>query len=168
MLGQNKAAVQQVQANLDLGRVTWGCDKPLVEKGWATQQQGTIDVQNIKALEANLAVAQANVAAQQAQVDVLYQQKAYQRVVAPFDGVITQRNVDVGTLVQADAVSGTFMFTIMQSNVIRTQVFVPQDQAFGLQPGVEVVVRVPEIPNRTFPGKVTRIADALQPAPARC
>jgi RND family efflux transporter MFP subunit len=162
-LGQNKAAVQQVQANLDLARVTWGRDKPLVEKGWATQQQGTIDVQNVKALEANLAVAQANVAAQQAQVDVLHQQKAYQRVVAPFDGVITQRNVDVGTLVQADAVSGTFMFTAMQSNVIRTQVFVPQDQAFGLQPGVEAVVRVPEIPSRTFPGKVTRIADALQP-----
>jgi RND family efflux transporter MFP subunit len=94
---------------------------------------------------------------------VLRQQKAYQRVVAPFDGVITQRNVDVGTLVQADAVSGTFMFTIMQSNVIRTQVFVPQDQAFGLKPGVEAVVRVPEMPGRTFPGKVTRIADALQP-----
>src|SRR5262249_13033895 len=68
-LGQNKAAVLQVQANLDLARVTWGRDKPLVEKGWATQQQGTIDVQNIKALEANLAVAQANVAAQQAQVN---------------------------------------------------------------------------------------------------
>src|SRR4051794_2674578 len=55
------------------------------------------------------------------------------------------------------------MFTIMQSNVIRTQVFVPQDQAFGLAPGVDAVVHVPEIPGRTFPGKVTRIADALQP-----
>jgi RND family efflux transporter MFP subunit len=162
-LGQNKAAVQQVQANLQLARVTWGRDRPLVEKGWATQQQGTIDVQNVKALEANLAVAEANVAAQQAQVDVLHQQKAYQRVVAPFDGVVTQRNVDVGTLVQADAVSGTFMFTVMQSDVIRTQVFVPQDQAFGVRPGVQAVVRVPEMPGRTFSGKVTRIADALQP-----
>ena len=84
-------------------------------------------------------------------------------MVAPFDGVITQRNVDVARLVQADAVSGTFMFTIMQSDVIRTQVYVPQDQAFGLEPGVDAVVRVPEIPDRTFPGKVTRIADALQP-----
>jgi RND family efflux transporter MFP subunit len=83
--------------------------------------------------------------------------------VAPFDGVITQRNVDVGTLVQADATTGTFMFTIMQANVIRAQVYVPQDQAYGLAPGVDAVVRVPEIPGRTFPGKVTRIADALQP-----
>jgi RND family efflux transporter MFP subunit len=84
-------------------------------------------------------------------------------VVAPFEGVITQRNVDIGSLVQADATSGTFMFTIMQGNVIRTQVFVPQDQAFGLEPGIEAVVHVPEIPNRSFPGKVTRIANALQP-----
>jgi RND family efflux transporter MFP subunit len=162
-LGQNNATVQQVQANLDLARVTWGRDKPLVEKGWVTSQQGSIDVQNLKALEAGLAVAQASVKAQEAQLRVLKQQKAYQSVVAPFDGVITQRNIDVGTLVQADAVSGTFMFTIMQSKVIRTQVYVPQDQAFGLSPGVETVMRVPEIPDRTFPGKVTRIADALQP-----
>jgi RND family efflux transporter MFP subunit len=94
---------------------------------------------------------------------VLNQQKAYQRVVAPFDGVITQRNIDVGSLVQADATSGTFMFTIMQSNVIRIQVYVPQDTAFGLTPGVEAVVHVPEIAGRVFRGSVTRIADALQP-----
>ena len=162
-LAQNRASVLQVQANLDLARITWARDKPLVEKGWATQQQGSIDVQNIKALEANLAVMEANVAAQQAQLGVLRQQKAYQRVVAPFDGVITQRNVDVGSLVQADPSGGTFLFTLMQRNVIRTQVFVPQDQAFGLRPGVEAVIRVPEIPGRTFPGKVTRLADALQP-----
>jgi RND family efflux transporter MFP subunit len=162
-LAQNGATVQQVQANLDLARVTWARDKPLVEKGWTTPQQGSIDVQNEKALEAGLAVAKANVAAQEAQLRVLNQQKAYQSVVAPFDGVITQRNVDAGTLVQADTVSGTFMFTIMRSDVIRTQVYVPQDQAFGLGPGVEAIVRVPEIPDRTFPGKVTRIADALQP-----
>ena len=162
-LAQNRATVEQVQANLDLARVTWARDKPLVDKGWTTPQQGSIDVQNQKALEANLAVAKASVVAQQAQLRVLKQQKAYQSVVAPFDGVITQRNVDAGTLVQADAVSGTFLFTIMRSDVIRTQVYVPQDQAFGLSPGVEAIVRVPEIPDRNFPGKITRIADALQP-----
>ena len=80
-------------------------------------------------------VAQSNVAAQQAQISVLQQQKDYQSVVAPFDGVVTQRNIDVGSLVQADATSGTFMFTVMQDNVIRTQVYVPQDQAFGLGAG---------------------------------
>jgi len=162
-LGQLKAALQQAEANRLLAQVTWDRDSPLVGKGWLTAQQGTVDVQTLKAREAAVDVAQANVVAEEAQVQVLHQQKIYQRVVAPFEGVITQRNVDIGSLVQADATSGTFMFTIMQGNVIRTQVFVPQDQAFGLQPGIEAVVHVPEIPNRTFPGKVTRIANALQP-----
>ena len=84
-------------------------------------------------------------------------------MVAPFDGVITQRNVDVGALVQGNATSGTFMFEIMQEGVIRIWVYVPQDAAFGVTRGIEAIVRVPELPNREFSGKVTRIADALQP-----
>jgi RND family efflux transporter MFP subunit len=162
-LAQLNATLRQAQANRDLASVTWQRDEPLVSKGWVTAQQGTVDVQTLKANEAAVGVAQANVAAQQAQLQVLRQQKIYQRVVAPFNGVITQRNIDVGSLVQADATSGTFMFTIMQGNVIRTQVYVPQDAAFGLRPGLDAVVHVPEIPDRTFPGTVTRIADALQP-----
>jgi len=162
-LGQLKAALQQAQANHELAKVTWDRDGPLVKEGWLTKQQGTTDVQTLKAQEAAVSVAEANVNAEQAQLQVLQQQKDYQRVVAPFDGVITQRNIDIGSLVQADATSGTFMFTIMQNNVIRTQVFVPQDEAFGLKPGIDAVVHVPEMPDRTFPGKVTRIADALQP-----
>jgi RND family efflux transporter MFP subunit len=162
-LGQLKAAEQQAQANVDLAQVTWDRDRPLVRQGWVTQQQGTVDVQTLKAQQAALGVAQANVLAQQAQLQVLHQQKDYQSVLAPFDGVITQRNIDVGSLVQADAASGTFMFTIMQSNVIRAQVFVPQDQAFGVSPGIDAVLHVPEMPDRSFPGKVTRIADALAP-----
>ncbi len=132
-LGQLKAALQQAQANRELAKVTWDRDGPLVKQGWLTPQQGTTDVQTLKAQEAAVAVAQANVVAEEAQLQVLHQQKLYQRVVAPFDGVITQRNIDIGSLVQADATSGTFMFTIMQGNVIRTQVFVPQDEAFGVQ-----------------------------------
>ena len=162
-LDQLKSALQQAQANRELARVTWDRDQPLVEKGWATAQQGTIDQQTLKGQDAAVSVAQANVTAEEAQLQVLHQQKVYQRVVAPFDGVITQRNVDVGSLVQADATSDTFMFTLMQSNVIRTQVFVPQEEAFGLKPGVNAAVQVSEIPDRTFPGTVTRIADAIQP-----
>src|ERR1700746_4109457 len=162
-LAQLKSALQQAEAHRRLAKVTWDRDRPLVDKGWVTAQQGTIDEQTLKAQEAAVQVAQANVTAEEAQVQVLRQQKIYQHVVAPFHGVITQRNIDVGSLVQADATSGTFMFNIMQGNVIRTQVFVPQDQAFGLKPGIEAEVHVPEIPDRTFPGKVTRIADAIQP-----
>ncbi|WP_374544650.1 efflux RND transporter periplasmic adaptor subunit, partial [Rhodoblastus sp.] len=64
-----------------------------------------------------------------------------------------------GSLVQGGS---TFMFNLQQTDTIRVQVYVPQDQAFGLAPGVEVAVRVPEMPDHVFPGKVTRIAESLQ------
>src|SRR5260370_447964 len=135
-------------------------DSNLVKQGWLTLQQGDNDRLTLQAQQAAVVVAESNIAAQQAQIRILEQEKAYQRVVAPFDGVITQRNIDNGSLVTSGS---TFMFTLMHPDVIRTQVFVPQDEAFGLGPGVDPVVRVPEIPDRTFPGKITRIATALQP-----
>jgi RND family efflux transporter MFP subunit len=161
-LEQFKAAVQQAQANSTLAQATWGRDKPLLRDGWVTGHQGDIDLQTVKANEAAVSVAQANVAAQERLLRVLHQNRAYASVVAPFDGTITQRNVDVGSLVQGNANTGTFMFEIMQKDVIRVRVYVPQDAAFGVAPGVEATVRVPEIPGRTFRGKVTRIAEALQ------
>jgi RND family efflux transporter MFP subunit len=162
-LKQLTSTLQQRKAARELARVTWERDKPLVQKGWLPLQQGTIDEQTLRQQEATVREARSNVVAQEAQLQVLNQQKLYQTVVAPFDGVITQRNIDIGSLVQADATAGTFMFTIMKGNVIRTQAFVPQDAAFGVAPGVQAVVRVPEMPARTFPGTVTRIAEALQP-----
>ena len=159
-LTQDQATLQQTQASRDLADVTNGRDSKLVKQGWLTLQQGDNDRLTLQAQQAAVGVAQSNIAAQQAQIRILEQDKLYQRVVAPFDGVITQRNIDNGSLVQSQS---TFMFTLMHPDVIRTQLFVPQDAAFGVAPGVEAVVHVPEIPNRSFPGKVTRIASALQP-----
>jgi RND family efflux transporter MFP subunit len=159
-LAQNQATLQQTQASRELAEVTNGRDSKLVKQGWLTLQQGDNDRLTLQAQQAAVGVAQSNIAAQEAQIRILEQEKAYQRVVAPFDGVITQRNIDNGSLVMSGS---TFMFTLMHPDVIRTQVFVPQDEAFGLGPGVEAVVRVPEIPDRSFPGEVTRIASALQP-----
>jgi RND family efflux transporter MFP subunit len=159
-LAQDQASLQQTQAGRDLADVTNGRDSKLVKQGWLTLQQGDNDRLTLAAQKAAVGVAQSNIAAQEAQIRILEQEKAYQRVVAPFDGVITQRNIDNGSLVQSGS---TFMFTLMHPDVIRTQVYVPQDEAFGLGPGVDAVVRVPEIPGRAFPGKVTRIASALQP-----
>jgi RND family efflux transporter MFP subunit len=161
-LTQLKASLQQAQANLKLAQVTWDRDRPVVKEGWVTQQQGTVDVETLKAQDAAVNVAQSNVAAQENLLKVLRQDRDYALVVAPFDGVITERNVDVGSLVQGNVNSGTFMFQMMQKNVIRVWVYVPQDAAFGVAPDIDAVVRVPELPGREFPGKVTRIADAQQ------
>ena len=159
-LSQNQATLRQAQASRDLAQVTHDRDSSLVQKGWLTPQQGDTDRLTLEAQHGAVAVAQSNIAAQQALIRVLNQQRDYLKVVAPFDGIVTQRNVDTGSLVQAGS---TFMFTMMQSNVIRTQVYVPQDAAFGVAPGIDAVVRVPEMPDRTFPGKVTRFANALAP-----
>jgi RND family efflux transporter MFP subunit len=163
-LAQAKATRRQTKANRELARVTWARDSVLVNQGWVTQQQGDTDRLSYAAQQQAARANAGTIKSQEAQLLVLRQQKAYQQVVAPFDGVVTRRNVDVGTLVQADATSGTFLFTLNQSDVVRIQLFVPQDAAIGVKPGVAAVVRVPEMPDRTFPGTVTRIADALDPA----
>ena len=161
-LDQLKSTWDQTEANRKLAESTWSRDESLVKKGWFTPQQGDVDVRNLKAQEAAVAAAQHNVTAQEKLVKQLRQNRAYASVLAPFDGVITQRNVDVGNLVQGNATSGTFMFEIMQQDTIRVWVYVPQDSAFGVAPGIDAIVRVPELPDREFPGTVTRIADALQ------
>lgn len=159
-LAQNQATLQQVHASRDLAQVTGDRDSTLVQKGWLTPQQGDTDRLTLEAQRAASTAAEETIAAQEALIRVLTQQKDYQSVVAPFDGVITQRNIDVGSLVSAGS---TFMFTLMQSNVIRVWVHVPQDAAFGVAPGIDAVIRVPELPDRTFSGKVTRLAKALAP-----
>jgi RND family efflux transporter MFP subunit len=160
VLSQAQASLKQTQASRDLANVTNQRDSDLVKKGWVTPQQGDTDRLTLAAQEAAIGVAKSNIEAQQALIRVLRQQKAYQSVIAPFDGVITQRAVDTGSLVAAGS---TYMFTLMQDDVIRTQVYVPQDAAFGIAAGVEAVIRVPENPDRSFPGKVTRFANALAP-----
>ena len=162
-LAQNEATLRQTQANRELAAHNWARDDVLVKQGWATAQQGDTDRLNLAAQTQAADAGAATIKAQQAQIEVLQQQKAYQRVVAPFDGVITQRNIDVGSLVQADTASGTFMFAIAHSNIMRVQLFVPQEAAVGVKPGVTAIVRVAEIPGHPFPGQVTRIADALDP-----
>jgi RND family efflux transporter MFP subunit len=161
-LAQLKSTLTQAQANLKLAQVTWDRDRPLVHEGWATQQQGTVDIQTVKANDAAVSVAQNNVTAQENLLKQLRQNRDYALVAAPFDGVITQRNVDVGSLAQGNVTGGTFMFEMQQTDPIRVWVYVPQDAAFGVKPGVDAIVRVPELPGREFKGKVTRIADAQQ------
>jgi RND family efflux transporter MFP subunit len=162
-LQQAQATQHQTEAQRALAKVTTMRSSVLAQQGWDTQEQGDTDRYNFQAEQHATRAAQFSAASMQAQLKYYAQQKAYEQVVAPFDGVITQRDIDVGSLITADATSGTAMFSMVQSDVIRVWVYVPQDDAFGVRPGVDAVIRVPAMPNLTFHGKVTRIADALQP-----
>ena len=162
-LAQANAALAQTEATRELARVTAARSATLAPQGYTSHQQADTDRLNYQAQQQAAAAAEATIKAKQAQLMVLRQQKAYQQVVAPFDGVVTQRNIDVGSLIQADAASGTPLFAMVHSDVIRVQLYVPQDQAYGLMPGADAVIHVPEAPGRDFSGTVTRIAEALQP-----
>jgi RND family efflux transporter MFP subunit len=155
---QRQNAAQRASTDVTSRRTTI-----LANEGWATLENRDVDRYAFQAQEHATTAAEYNAAAMQAQLRYYNQQKFYQQVVAPFNGVITQRNIDVGSLVTADATGGTAMFSLQRSDVIRVWIYVPQDDAFGVKPGIEAVVRVPAMPNLTVHGKVTRIADALQP-----
>jgi len=162
-LQQAQATQRQNEAQRASTQVTSKRITTLAKDSWAPQEQADVDRYNYQAQQHATNAAEYNVAATEEQLKYYNQAKIYQQVVAPFDGVITQRNIDVGSLITADASGGTSMFSLQQSDVIRVWVYVPQDDAFGVKPGIEAVVRVPAMPNLRFDGKVTRIADALQP-----
>jgi HlyD family secretion protein len=175
-LGQNQAAVLQAQAqvqsaiaNTKLANVTKYRTTTLASQGWDTKQNAdnataNLDVQTagIANAQAGVAVAEANLKAQQATVDRLRELTSFERVVAPFNGVITARNVDTGDLLTQDTGTGNPMFTIVRDDVLRVAVYVPQSASVGIRDGLDGSVTVPELPGRTFHGRVARNASALQ------
>jgi RND family efflux transporter MFP subunit len=162
-LAQLQANVLQAQANVKVAQDKSWRSAQTARDGWTPQQQADVDRDTLAANMAAVAVAHANVLAQQAQVGRLEQLTSFERMVAPFDGVITSRQVDVGSLVTANENSGTPLFSIAHTDVLRVEIYVPQDDYFGMKDGDEAEVTVPELPGRVFQGRLARNASALQP-----
>ncbi len=101
------------------------------------------------------------VASAQANVRRLAQLTEFQNVVAPFDGVITARNVDIGTLIDAGA--SRELFHVSSDDTLRVYVNVPQIDSRAAQIGVGAGLTVPEHPGRVFPGKIVRTSNAIDP-----
>jgi RND family efflux transporter MFP subunit len=158
---QMQAALAQAVAQKALAHATNQRTSRLVVEGWDSRQQGDNDRTTLSTQTAGVGVAQANLAAQQAQVNRLVELTGFEKVLAPFDGVITARDVDVGNLVTADAATGTPMFSISHNDVLRVQVYVPQEYFFGLKDGQDATLTVPQLPGKTFHGRVARNAAAL-------
>lgn len=102
------------------------------------------------------------VQAAEANVRRLQQLTGFEKVVAPFDGVITARNVDVGTLIDAGA--GRELFHMAADDVLRVYVNVPQVYSRAAVPGVIAAVTLTEHPGQSFPGKLVRTSNAIDPA----
>jgi RND family efflux transporter MFP subunit len=103
------------------------------------------------------------VAAAEANVERLTQLVGFERVVAPYDGVVTARETDVGNLINAGSGSGPELFRVADTSKLRIYVQVPQSYAALVKPGVTAGLQFPEYPGRTFPANFTRSADAINP-----
>lgn len=174
-LQQAQAAVDQAVANYergqadeDLAKVTAQRWAALLVKGAVSRQENDryqLEYRSLaaatKALDKGLAVARSNVAAAEANLARLDTMQSYRVVKAPFDGVITLRNVDVGALVNAGS---TLLFRVAQISALRTYLNVPQANASEVRIGQPARLSVSNLPGRQFAGAVARTASSLDPA----
>jgi RND family efflux transporter MFP subunit len=115
----------------------------------------------LQSLEKAIDVQRANINAAQSNLGRLEKMQRYCVVLAPFDGVITQRNVDVGALVNSGS---TLLYRIAQVGTLRTYINVPQAYADSIKTGQAAALTVSNLPGREFQGQVARTANALDPS----
>jgi RND family efflux transporter MFP subunit len=171
-LEQAKAALEQSKANAELTRLTKERDIPLGEQHAISQQIVDTAVQahnarlaDVTAANANITAAEANVVANRANVSRLQQMQSFEHIVAPFDGIITARNIERGDLIAIGASAGAKpLFSIAQSGTLRIQIDVPQSEAVNIKDGQTAAVNVQERLGRAYTGTVIRNAGALDNA----
>ena len=160
---QDKANVVKFEADLALSRTTL---QRYVAAGPGTVSKQQIDERTSGVTDAEKVVdaARATVNADEANVHRLLDLQSFQKVYAPFDGVITARNVDPGSLISSGSTTGTReLFRLAQVDVLRIFVFVPQSYAGDIKAGQAADVSVRERPGHVFQGTVTRTAGAIDP-----
>jgi multidrug efflux pump subunit AcrA (membrane-fusion protein) len=186
-LGQAEATLVQLTATRDLAEITWQRYQVLTKTGAVSRQAGDTQqtaaktaAANVTAGEKNVVAAREFVSASKATLDRLVTLQGYEKVTAPFAGIVTARNVDVGALISAsgstlgptrpslaapsDTPSSGEIFRVAQIDQLRVLVSLPQTEASGIQLGQPAKVTVEELPNRLFPGKITRTSNALDAA----
>jgi multidrug efflux pump subunit AcrA (membrane-fusion protein) len=183
-LGQAQATLEQLTATRDLAEITWQRYKVLTADGAVSRQDGDNQSTSAKTSAANVVAQQKTVRAteeyvraSQATLNRLQTLQGYERITAPFAGVITARNVDVGALISAtgsslgptrsngagpsDIPSGGEIFRLAEIGRLRILIAVPQTNAPGVRVGQTATVTVQQIPNLSFPGRVTRTSESL-------
>ena len=169
-LAQAEANVVQTKSTEHLAQLTVERWKVLVARGVLARQDGDqkeadyeVAVANRKAQEASVSAAQSSVSAAEANLERLLDLQGFEKITAPFAGLITARNFDVGALVASGSVSGRELFHMAQIGVVRIFVDVPQSYALFIRTGLTAVVTVQQLPNRSFAGKVARTSQSLDP-----
>lgn len=175
-LSQSQSALKEVRASLDVSNANLNLARLTVERWRRLAKGGVVARQEADQKEADFAVGEAQVAKAQASIATaeetvraneanqrrLEEMKGFARITAPYDGVITSRNVDPGWLVNSgNGGPARELFHIAQIQVLRIFVSVPQTYVGSIHPGQTAEVRVQELPGQIFSARVTRIANAL-------
>jgi RND family efflux transporter MFP subunit len=153
-LRQARADLSTAQANFDLAHTTDARWQKLLATDSVSRQSADATAGDAAAKKAALASAAANVAR-------LSDLESFKRVLAPFDGVVTSRNTDIGALINAG--QGNALFRVADTSKLRVYVLVPQLYAANTTPGLDAEVSFPERPGKTYPARVDRTAEALDP-----
>jgi len=164
-LEQSLATLQQAKANAGIAQITAERWAALVKKGAVSRQANdnyqfaySAQVAEVGVATGSVAAATNSIGANTANLDHYRELQGFEVVRAPFDGVITQRNVDDGALVTA---TDTLLFRIAKNDVLRTFIDVPQITAPSIKVGETADLSFVQYPSRVFHGTVTRTADSL-------
>lgn len=156
-LAQAQADAATATANYQIARVTAARWQEMLKSNAVSQQSSEENVSSMKAKQAMLSAAQAN-------ADRLQQLQSFENVYAPFDGVLTVRNVDVGALIDAGNGSApAALFHLAEIDRVRVFINVPQDDAASVAIGGKASLTLPQYPGRRFEGTVTRTSGAIDP-----
>ena len=168
-------SAEQAQAQLTQTRAVLGLARADLERWRVLERDSAVTGQELDQKRAAFEAAQANTGAADANLRRLVQTRQWTRVTAPFTGVITARNIDIGSLITpaggtsapvgANGVGGAAaagsMFRIAQTDTVRLYLTVPEGYATSIRAGLTAEVTAQGIPGRTFPGRVVRTSNAL-------
>ncbi|HEV2274833.1 MAG TPA: efflux RND transporter periplasmic adaptor subunit [Acidobacteriaceae bacterium] len=157
-LGQARADLKNAQANLQLAEITAARWQHLLKTNSVSKQETDQAV-------SDLSSKQAMVASNQANVRRLQQLQSYEHVYAPFDGVITARNTDIGALIQAgDNSIPKELFHLASTRTLRVYIAVPEVYSSAVHNGEKAQLTLDSLPGQTYTGTVVRNSDAIDPA----
>ena len=155
-LQQARAALGVAQANAKLAQIS--ADRWQSLAGTDAVAKQDVDTRNFT-LNANIA----QVKAAQASLDQLVAEEGFKRLVAPFDGIVTERDTDIGQLINVGATGGMQLFVVSETGKLRVYVSVPQNYVPSVPPGTKATITVPEHPDKTYSGTVEYSAQAVIP-----
>jgi RND family efflux transporter MFP subunit len=154
-LQQAQANLATATANANLAAVTSARWTSLVKSQWVSQQDADDKTGAANATRATMAAAGAN-------VKQLEAMETFKTIVAPFDGVVTQRNTDIGALINAGSTSGRELFEVSDLHRVRIYVQVPQAFSADLRPGLKATFEMPQYPGKQFDATLITTSNAMQ------